>query len=357
MSTLRKKTRTVRHSIKFVARLPVRIPVNIHFALRHMSLRKRRKIIYTITPPPKLKNIGDHAQATAILAWTRKHYPGLPVIEMDKDKARYFLPALRWLVQPQDLILLHSGGNLGDRGLWSEKIRRLIISTFPRNKIVSLPQTINFSDTQRGKTERENSRRIYNAHTDLTVIGRDPQSGKLAGELFPNARTFSMPDFVLSLPPYPSGPRNDPPRILLCLRNDDESILTAEEHEELTCSLSYQCSYFDTSFPEQIKIEEREAVLKRTLDFFYSFDAVITDRYHGIIFSVLCKKPCIVLRTVDHKLVSALEWFREIPFILFAEDREKIPSLVEQALSIESREVPDWNTEYFDRLPGKIKYD
>ena len=357
MSTLREKIRTIRHSIKFAARLPVRIPINIHFALKHLNLRKKRKIIYAITPPPRLKNIGDHAQATAILAWIQKHYPGFPVIETDKDRARYFLPALKWLVQPQDQILLHSGGNLGDRGLWSERIRRLIISTFRRNKIVSLPQTINFSDTPRGKTERENSRRIYNAHADLTVIGRDPQSGKLAGELFPNARTFSMPDFVLSLPPYPPGPRNDPPRILLCLRHDDESILTDGEHEELTRSLPYQCSYFDTSLPDPIKVEEREHVLKRTLDFFYSFDTVITDRYHGIIFSVLCKKPCIVLRTVDHKLVSALEWFRDIPFVLFAEDREKIPSLVEQALSIESREVTDWNAEYFDRLPGLINYD
>jgi len=355
IKSVRYKTRSVRRAIKNIIKLPFRITLNIIFILKRRHLKNIPKILYAITPPPRLKNIGDHAQAVAINRWLKRHYPGLPVLEMDKDRSRYYLPALRWLINPEDRIFLHSGGNLGDRGLWSENIRRLIIKTFTKNRIVSLPQTIYFSDTPRGKNECSISQRIYNSHPDLTIIGRDKESEKLARELFPDALTFSMPDFVLSLPFYPSAEKNEPPGVLLCLRKDDESILSPENLESLTSELPYQCSYFDTTLDTPIKVRQRETTLKKILDYFYSFDIIITDRYHGLIFAIICRKPCLVLRTVDHKLTSALDWFADVPFVFYVEDIKSIPARVSEALSIKSFNVPDFNEKYFDRLPEKIK--
>lgn len=196
---------------------------NIKFADERRNLKSQRKIFYTITPPPKLSNVGDHAQAIAIRVWLEKHYHQLPIIEVDKSQTRYLMPALKWLIGSEDLIFLHSGGNLGDRGMWSEKNRRLVIKSFPKNKIISLPQTIHFSETKIGRREKENTRKIYAAHPNLTVIGRDPKSGEIAEELFPKAKTYCMPDFVLSLPPKNSGIKNTTPKVLLCLRLDSES--------------------------------------------------------------------------------------------------------------------------------------
>ena len=208
--------RTLRNVVIHIASNLARVPkhprtYNLWFAYVRRRLRHRRKILYAITPPPRLNNVGDHAQVIAIHIWLKKNFPRLPIIEMDKDQARYYLPALRWLIQPDDIVFLHSGGNLGDRGIWSESIRRLLISTFTRNQIVSLPQTIYFSDTSNGNKEREKTRRIYATHPNLTIIARDPQSGELATELFPKAQTFCMPDFVLSLPSIPSETKNNPP--------------------------------------------------------------------------------------------------------------------------------------------------
>lgn len=324
---------------------------NLKFAYTHKHLRHQHKIIYALTPPPYLKNVGDHAQVIAIRAWLEKHFPELPVIEMDKDQGSYFLPALRWLVQPDDLFFLHSGGNLGDRGKWSETKRREMISTFPANQIVSLPQTIYFSDTPTGKTEQENTRRIYATHPNLTVIGRDPRSGELADKLFPKAKTFCMPDFVLSLPPRSSDKKNNPPKILLCLRLDDESALTPEQRKQIGDSLPYECIYYDTTISESIKVSEREAVLQNTLNLFLNADVVVTDRYHGLIFTVLSQKPCVVLRTVDHKLTSAIHWFKDMPHIAFAQNLDEVPSLVERCLAVEDRKTPDWSAEYFDKIP------
>ncbi len=330
------------------------IPQNLQFAYTYKNIRLRRKIIYALTPPPYLKNVGDQAQAIAINDWLKKHYPELPVIEVDKDRAKDLLPALQWLVQPDDIFFLHSGGNLGDRGIWSESRRRLLIETFPNNQIVSLPQTIYFSDTPTGKQERENTRRIYATHPNLTIMGRDPRSGELAAELFPKAKTFCMPDFVLSMPSRQSEGRNNPPKVLLCLRLDDESALTEEQRKQIGDRLPYECTYYDTTLEKSIEQNQRKVILEDTLKLFLASDVVVTDRYHGLIFAVLCGKPCVVLPTVDHKLTSAIDWFKDVQFVAFAQNLDEIPSLVESCLAVESRDVPDWNAKYFDKIPEMI---
>ncbi len=354
MGSIKAGIKKVRRAIKFVAWLPVRLPVNAIYYMKHCGLASRPKIIYGITPPPRLKNIGDHAQAVAIHLWLARHYPDRPVLEVDKDQARYYLPALRFLIRPDDLIFLHSGGNLGDRGLWSENIRRLLITTFRKNRIVSLPQTIFFSDSERGRTERERSIRLYARHPDLTIIGRDAESGELAKELFPKARTFAMPDFVLSLDARPRREKSDKPRVLLCLRRDDESILSDAERQALEKDLDMETAVFDTTLDEPILHEKRGEVLEGVLDYFSSFDLVVTDRYHGLIFSVITKKPCIVLRTVDHKLTSAIDWFRDLAFVFRAGSYADVAGMIDTALDCENFDAPDWNAEYFDRIPGLV---
>lgn len=327
---------------------------NLKFAYAHKHLKNKYKIVYALTPPPYLKNVGDHAQVIAIRTWLDKHFPELPVIETNKDEGSYFLPALKWLIQPKDIFFLHSGGNLGDRGKWSESRRRLLISQFPKNKIVSLPQTIYFSDTSTGKIERENTRRIYANHPNLTVIGRDPKSGQLAAELFSKANTFSMPDFVLSLPQKKSYTQNKSPKVLLCLRLDNESIISPEQREAIAKDIPYQCTYFDTTLDRPIEVNQRKTVLEQTLDLFLAADVIVTDRYHGLIFTVLCQKPCVVLRTIDHKLTSAMHWFKEIPSIVFANSLNDISSCIDFCLEINNQQTIDWNKKYFDRIPDLI---
>ena len=118
--------------------------------------------------------------------------------------------------------------------------------------------------------------------------------------------------------------------------------------------LPYHCTYYDTRLSEPIEVTEREAVLENTLKLFRASDVVITDRFHGVIFAVLCQTPCVVLRTVDHKLTSAMHWFKDIPFVMLADRLEAVPSLVERCLTIENRKVRDWNLECFDRIPELI---
>jgi pyruvyl transferase EpsI len=345
---------TIRSKARDIVNIPVQTLENIEFINNHKHLKHQRKIIYALTPPAYLSNVGDHAQVVAIRIWLQKYFPSLPVIEVDKEQSKKFLTPLRSLTQPDDIIFLHSGGNLGDRGIWSESIRRLFITAFPQNQIISLPQTIHFSDTPTGIKEREKTSQIYATHPNLTIIGRDPYSGELAQNLFSKANTFCMPDFVLSLPPRELSQRNNPPKVLLCLRLDDESAINSQQRQEISQQLPYECSYFDTTLDTKIAVSERKDVLESTLDLFSAADVVVTDRYHGLIFTVLCQKPCVVLPTVDHKLTSAMHWFKDVPFINFAQNLDEVPSLVENVLKVESRKVPNWSAEYFDKIPEMV---
>jgi len=346
--------KSIRIRILRILDFPTWIIRNLLFYLKYRHLQKTPKIIYALTPPPKLRNIGDHAQAIAIHSWLQDKFQAIDIIELDKDQSKYFLPVIRILLTPEDIVFLHSGGNLGDRGIWSERIRRKLIKNLPNNKIVSLPQTIFFSNTEQGRQQREITQNIYQTHPDLVVIGRDPYSGELAQELFPNAQTFCMPDFVLSLPPKASTSHNPSPKVLLCLRLDNESALSHEQRQSIEGLLPYECTYYDTTLDAPIPIEERTEIFRDSLELFLKHDVVITDRYHGLIFTILCQKPCIVLRTVDHKLTSASYWFKDMSSVVFADDLSELPSLVGACLSNKDRYAPDWNALYFDKIPSLV---
>ena len=351
------RTKPFRKRIKAMFAFPIVFSMNIAWFLGMRHLKKQRKIIYAITPPPRWKDIGDHAQVIAISQWMKKHFPDVPVIEMDKDRARTYLRALTWLTRPDDVIMLHSGGNLGDRGKWSESIRRLIILNFPANKIVSLPQTIFFSDTENGRSEREKTRQIYGTHPDLTIIARDPVSLKQAEDLFPRARTFAIPDFVLALTVERHEVNRDVPQILLVLRADNESHMSQEDRKRIEDAIPFPCQHYDNVHHAPIAEHERMIVFNTFITRFQDADAVVTDRYHGVIFSVICGKPCVFLRSVDHKLTAGEYWLRDVPFVRRADTIDEVVPLLQRLLAVTKRTAPDWNASYFDKLPGYIGLD
>ena len=318
---------------------------------------QRPRAIYALTPTAGLRNVGDQAQVVAILRWLARHYPDHRVVELDKDVVLACADGLKARVTPRDLIFLHSGGNLGDRGRWSEAARRTMISAFPDNRIVSLPQTIFFSDTPLGRHERAISREIYGRHRRLTVVGRDEVSGRIAAELFPQAQIATMPDFVLSLRAEDFALQPDPAHeghIMLCLRQDNESAFGRSRRLALQQRLALPTTLYDTTLEHDIPASDRVRILTETLALFSSHRAVITDRFHGLIFAVICRKPAVALPTVDHKLTSAISWFRDIANVALCEDVDRLGEALSTVMAAPADRYPDFNELYFDRLPHLI---
>jgi len=247
---------------------------------------------------------------------------------------------------------MHSGGNMANRARMSERQRLHTLREFADCPIVSLPQTISFTGDVLA-TARE----VYNAHSDLIIYARDPMSYEHALENFPQCRVRLCPDFVLGYPYEP--PQCETEGVLDCLRprNDGEGALSAElqRHTIEMCKPVGEPFKLDTGVRRKIGAGSRETMLLGMLDRFARAKLVVTDRLHGVIFSVLAQTPCIVMPTVDHKLTGSWWFFKDMPQVVFSPlelDRET----VDKAEAVSEFVMPNWHAEWFDPVANDIKY-
>lgn len=309
------------------------------------------RVFYFIVPPSRLKNLGDHAQRLAIHQWLGEQVPEAPIIDVSKDEVMLILDKIQPNVREEDFLLLHSGGNLGDNGMWSERARRKVIEAFRMHRMLSLPQTIWFSDTFNGRREKAMTKFFVEENKDLTLYARDRKSWEFAALEFPRLRLGCAPDFVLHYRCDVEGGSTGNGRILACLRLDEESVLSKEDHQVLLSTVfSAPTDHFDTTLPMDQPVADWQQAVDETLAKFAQYDAVVTDRFHGLIFAVLMRRPVVVLGTHNHKLSSAMEWFEQVEFVQYANRIEEVAAKMETAMGATNWSVPDWNELYFNQM-------
>lgn len=49
---------------------------------------------------------------------------------------------------------------------------------------------------------------------------------------------------------------------------------------------------------------------------------VITDRYHGLIFSVITHTPVIVFKSFDTKISSGVKWFKDLEWVHYVDSND-----------------------------------
>jgi len=316
--------------------------VRVTFHQLRLRWRHEPVVWWVLSPPPGMVNIGDHAQAVAIAAWLELDLDVDP-IEVDKDEYRLLARVMPFLVRAEDLILIHSGGNLGDRGIWSETLRRRIITDFRHNAIISLPQTIYFSPTAEGRRQALRSSDVYGRHPDLVVVARDRVSLEIGGELFPASCHMSVPDMVLTIPRRPDTAGEG---VLLCIRKDNESVMSRRDVETIVKGLQgRRVTHYDTDLDSGIARRKRQGVLQDTLQLFADHSIVVTDRFHGMVLAYIAGTRCVALPNIDHKVRSGSEWFGGCSTIRFVE----FPGDVEHAVSMLEAETPEIGHAAVDR--------
>lgn len=332
--------------------------INGYYISKNYTLKDKKNIFYMITPPARLDNIGDHAQVVGIKKWFDNHFPEYNVVEVDKDQTDKYISALRYLINDDDLVFLHSGGNMNDRSPWSEGARRNVVRNFNQTPIIQLPQTVFFSDTNSGQQALKKSKIVYNSHQNLSIIARDPVSHEYIQDYF-DVETDVYPDFALMIDAEDyvevERPRSG---VMLCLRRDSESDVSPEEKTRLTSAIrkaNYEVTHFDTTLDEHIPKDQRETFLADTLRTFAAHDLVVTDRFHGMIFSVITRTPCIAIDTVDHKISSSSQWFSMYEDeVRYADTIDAVPSLLEETAGKELAKF-DWEDEYFSDLAHSVR--
>lgn len=310
---------------------------------------------------PYHSNLGDQAQSYCIERWANRNYPEYQVFIFDTQFISFhkfqLLSMIRKEIQPTDKIFLHSGYHTTDLYMLEENMQRHVVQMFPDMRIVILPQTIFYKNPD----EAAVSERIYNAHPNLHFLCRDDVSYEKAQQMFPHAHLLKFPDIVTTM----IGAKHyDHERkgILLVMRNDKEAFYKPEQIQQLKSNLSdidiVKQTDTTVDFDAKYIIAHRREVLEQTWDNYSRYRVIITDRYHGTIFSLVAGTPVLVLSSTDHKLSSGVKWFPPefSDYVRFIPDLSEVRTNVERvyASNLDHTLPPYFEDNYYSKLKTLI---
>ena len=288
---------------------------------------------------PLQRNMGDQAQSYCIEKWIIENYPEhkihIIVIPHTTDK---IIKIIKRLLSINDLIFFHSGYHLTD--LYSVRyIYCKCIREFKDHKIMAFPQTVNFYDIEKLKETAQ----IYSSHPNMTLLCRDEKSFSIAQKYFKVKRLLLFPDIVTTLigcynyQSYRDG-------VLFCIRNDIEAFYKKNEIDSIKNKFTCRTEITDTTIetnPIRI-VRNRKKIIEDIIKYFSSFKVIITDRYHGTIFSLVSNTPVIVISSTDHKLSSGVKWFPKDIFgnyIYYANNLDEAYNLALKKINEESSNI------------------
>lgn len=292
-----------------------------------------KRIYFFCTPTHS--NLGDQAQLMCWLRLFSEWYPDYKVIQVS-TRFRVFdtLRNIHKIIKPEDKIFIHSGYLIFDPHPELPFILD-VVRDFYDHPITILPQTVNLM----GEWYQHIVSGIFNANPNLTLMCRDEVSLKKAKLLFPNIKLILMPDVVTSLIgnsyfQYPNSKRNG---VMLCVRNDLEKFYSSEQIQTLRERFNCNTSITDTTINVQPWVwgKNREKLIRSILEEFSKYQVIITDRYHGTIFSQIVNTPVVVLSSADHKLSSGVKWFPKDNFghnMYYAHDLDEAYNLAKNIL-------------------------
>lgn len=331
--------------------------MNIKNVLIYSSLRCVNNLFYLIKKPqlfkkvyndnskkkiyfflkPVTPNTGDMAQDMCIEKWFNRVYPEYTVLSIPhKFTTNRLLDLIQRKIQPSDLIFFHSGFTMNDPNKDLYFILK-IIPLFPNNKIVILPQTVDLISEE----VKNNVVRVFDNHKDLTLVCRDTVSLERSKKLFHSCNLTLFPDFVTSMiGVYPVKTNIQRAGVLLVLRNDAEKYYSKVQLQDLIKRLKNADIKVDITDTLLVKssfttVTYRDQIIEHILDKFSRYQLIVTDRYHGLIFSQIVSVPVIVLQSTNHKLTSGIEWFPKEHFsnnLYFANNLEEVYQLVQKRL-------------------------
>ena len=133
---------------------------------------------------------------------------------------------------------------------------------------------------------------------------------------------------------------------MLCLRSDKESSLSSSDKKALQKLCEENSSYVlvsDTVTKTDTNISNREKILQNKWKTFGKMRLVVTDRLHGMIFSIITKTPCIVLGNNHHKVEETYKTFSKCDYLYYAKSTTSVNELIKQALS---DDIPSAKTDF-----------
>lgn len=301
---------------------------------------KRLKLAYTniskiiFLSTPEHCNLGDHAIAIAIEKMLKDRFKEKLILEFSYNEYKRNKENIAKLINENDILVTIGGGNFGNLYLYEEEQRRDIVKRFPNNKIIIMPQSISFTNDETGRSEIKKSNLIYSKHKNLNIITRDKKSYDYGKKYFAKNNIFLSPDSVLYLEDWY---KNNIVRkgVILTLRSDKEKALSNEKIDQIKKYLEVKTNYIkdDTIQKYPVSRETREYEVRNILKKISSAKLNITDRFHGVIFSVITNTPVIVFKSLDHKIEEGVKWFSNLKWVHYVTTVEEAEILIDKYLN------------------------
>lgn len=296
------------------------------------SRRKERSIVLMGTP--EYNNLGDLAIAYATREYIVNNFDK-QFIEVTEREIDFKLNEVKKYIRDDDLLLLQGGGNLGDVYYDQQRIRKKVIMSFPNNSIILMPQTMYFSKTQDGKKSLRITAELFKEHKKLVLFAREQFSYNKMKNAFSN-QTYIAPDIVLTLSNKEA--RQKRCGVGICLRNDKEGALNLTEKEYIideAKKVFAKVHAIDTITSENVCIKDRKLQLDKMWSEISRNQLIITDRLHGVIFSVITNTPCIALANNNKKVQGICKWLESYPGINYCDDPYEIKKCMEAMINVE----------------------
>lgn len=286
---------------------------------------------------PSYTNLGDSAILIAQIEFLKKS--GIEpkrIKEISFDEYYEKRNIIKKNLSRNSLICGMGGGNMGNVWAWEEEFRHDIFNDFPDNPTVIFPQTIYFTDDEKGKLDKERTASYYNEKKKLILVARETESYKIMNMLYKKAEILMTPDIVLSLNRSDFNiipiKRQD---VLICARNDQEKIISDNVWEDLEREingLNENVNRIDMYAEETVTKSNRRMLVTQKMQEFASAKFVLTDRLHGMVFSAITETPCIVFSNYNYKVLGTYEWISNLPYIRYVESIEEAKKAIPEML-------------------------
>lgn len=322
---------------------------------KYKKYKNQKKIIYLLSP--LYGNMGDQAIAYASLNFYKENFKDYFILEFDKSKIYKDFFAIKGCMNKEDIVVLQGGGNMGNLYMQEEEPRRFIIKHFKNNTIISMTQTISFTNDEQGKIEKERTKLIYNKHKKLILLAREDKSYEEMTKMF-NAKIIKVPDIVFYLGDTMDS-NEDRTLITTCLRNDKESVWKDRKDKFIKdVEKDYQNVFiYDTVINKDVYFQSRVSELNHMWNNFKKSRVVVTDRLHGMILCAITKTPCIALKSLDYKVVESYKWIKDLNYIELVEDLDygKLKPIIDKFKFKQVDDKLGFKYKYYDKLAKTLK--
>lgn len=298
------------------------------------NYKNQEKIIYFQSP--EHGNLGDQAIAIAGKKIIKDKYKDKLILEFSYNEYKRNCKKIKELININDIIYIHGGGNFGNLYIWEEIQRRDIIKKFHKNKIVSMPQSLSYTNDLQGEKELKITREIGKNHKNLTIIARDEKSFTFAKENFSFNNIIMAPDSVLYMENYYlKKMKQERKNVIFTIRKDKEKVLSDYKIKEIQDVLEKNNIHYnidDTTVPYEVDRKTRDYEVENILRKISGAKLNITDRFHGVIFSVITNTPVIVFKSLDHKIAEGVKWFKHLDYVHYVTEKDNVEEIIEKYL-------------------------